>query len=78
MMPDPIILVAQLFTLVGTRVFAGWIFNNAGKSVFAIIVFHAADNAALVTRPEIQAISPWAAVVRCGLVLVAAAVVTFF
>jgi len=76
MMPDPVILVAQLFTMVGIRVLAGWIFNNTGMSVFAIILFHAADNAALVTLPEIQAISPWAAVVHSGLVLVAAAVVT--
>ena len=76
MMPDPVVLVAQLFTLVGTRVLAGWIFNDTGKSVFAIIVFHAADNAALVTMPEIQAISPWGAVVHSGFVLAAAFVVT--
>jgi len=76
MMPDPVILLAQLFTLVGARVLLAWIFNNTGKSVFATIVFHAADNAALVTMPEIQAISPWGAVVHCGFVLVAASVVT--
>jgi len=76
MMPDPVVLVAHLFTLVGTRVLAAWIFNNTGTSVFAVIVFHAADNTALVTLPEIQAISPWAAVVHSGLVLVASAVVT--
>jgi hypothetical protein len=45
-------------------------------SVFAVILFHAADNTALVTLPEVQAISPWGAVVTCGLVLAAAAVVT--
>jgi hypothetical protein len=77
MMPDRVILVAQVLTLVGTRVLAAWIFNNTGKSVFAAIVFHAADNTALVILPEIQAISPWAAVVNCGFVLVAAIVVTF-
>jgi len=76
MMPDPVILLAQLFTLVGARVLLAWIFNNTGKSVFATIVFHAADNAAVVTMPEIQAISPWGAVVHCGFVLVAASVVT--
>jgi membrane protease YdiL (CAAX protease family) len=76
MMPDPVILLAQVFTLVGTRVLAAWIFNNTGMCVFAVIVFHAADNAALVTLPEIQAISPSAAVVHSGFVLVAAAVVT--
>ena len=36
----------------------------------------AADNAALVTLPEVQAISPWGAVVHCSLVLAAAVVVT--
>ena len=76
MMPDPVILLAQLLTLVGARVLLAWIFNNTGKSIFATIVFHAVDNAALVTMPEIQAISPWGAVVHCGLVLVAASVVT--
>ncbi|MCP4203361.1 MAG: CPBP family intramembrane metalloprotease [bacterium] len=76
MMPDPVILVAQVLTLVGTRVLAAWIFNNTGKSVFAAILFHAADNTALVTLPEIQALSPWGAVVTCGLVLAAAIVVT--
>jgi membrane protease YdiL (CAAX protease family) len=76
MMPDPVILLAQLLTLVGARVLLAWIFNNTGKSVFATIVFHAADNAALVTMPEIQAISPWGAVVHCSFVLVAALVVT--
>jgi hypothetical protein len=76
MMPDRVILFGQVLTLVGTRVLAAWIFNNTGKSVFAAIVFHAADNTALVTLPEVQAISPWGAVVHCSLVLVAAAVVT--
>lgn len=75
MMPDPVILVAQLFTLVGTRVLLAWIFNNTGKCVFATIMFHAADNMALVTLPEIQAVLPWGAVVHCGFVLVAAVAV---
>jgi membrane protease YdiL (CAAX protease family) len=76
MMADPVIILTQILTLVGTRILAAWIFNNTGKSVFAVILFHAADNTALVTLPEVQAISPWGAVVTCGLVLAAAAVVT--
>jgi membrane protease YdiL (CAAX protease family) len=76
MMPDPVILLAQVFTLIGTRVLATWIFNNTGTSVFAVILFHAADNTALVILPEIQAISPWAAVAHCGFVLAAAGAVT--
>ena len=74
MMPGPVILLAQLLTLLGTRVLVVWIFNNTGKSVFAAISFHAVDNAALVTLPE--AVSPWGVVTTCGLVLVAAVVVT--
>ncbi len=77
MMPDTVVLIAQVFTLVGTRVLAAWIFNNTGKSVFAVILFHAADNTALVTLPEVQAISPWGAVVHCGLIMVAAVAVTW-
>ncbi len=76
MMPEPVILLAQVLTLVGTRVLAAWIFNNTGKSVFAAILFHASDNAALVTLPEVQAIVPWGAVMTSSLVLVAAVVVT--
>jgi membrane protease YdiL (CAAX protease family) len=76
LMPDRAILLAQVLTLVGSRVLVAWIFNNTGKSVFAAILFHAADNTALVTLPEVQAISPWGAVVHCSLVLVAAVVVT--
>jgi hypothetical protein len=53
-----------------------WIFNNTGQSVFAAILFHAADNTALVTLPEINAITRWGVIVHCGLVLVAAVVVT--
>jgi membrane protease YdiL (CAAX protease family) len=75
MMRDRMILVAQILTLVGTRVLVAWIFNNTGKSVFAAIVFHAADNTALVTLPQIQAIPTWA-VLHCGLVLVAAVAIT--
>lgn len=76
MMPDPVVFSAQVLTLVGTRVLVAWIFNNTGRSVFAAILFHAADNTALTTLPEIDAITPWGAVVHCGLILLAAVVVT--
>ena len=78
MMPDPIILTAQFFTTIGIRVLVVWIFNNTGNSVFAAILFHAVDNTALVTFPEIKAITPWGSVVFCGLVMIAAFVVTLF
>jgi hypothetical protein len=77
MMPDWVSLNAQILALVGTRVLVAWIFNNTGKSVFAAILLHAADNTAFVTLPDIKSISPWGAAVPCGLVLVAAVVVTF-
>jgi membrane protease YdiL (CAAX protease family) len=77
MMPDPVDFIARVFTLVGTRVLLAWIFNNTGKSVFAVILFHAMDNTALTTMPEIDAITPWGIVVHCGFILIAAVVVTF-
>ena len=76
MMPDSFVFTAQVITLVGTRVLMAWIFNNTGKSVFAAILFHAVDNAALVTFPEIKAIKPWGSAMFCVLVMVAAVVVT--
>lgn len=77
MMPDPFALTAQVVTLVLTRVLLAWIFNNTGQSVFAAILFHAVDNTAFVTFPEMKAITPWSSVVLCGLFMVAAVVVTF-
>jgi len=74
--PDPVVLSAQVLTLVGTRVLIAWVFNNTGKSVFAAILFHAADNTALVILPEVNTSSPWGAVLVCGFVLSAAVVVT--
>lgn len=75
--PDPVVVLARVLTLVGARVLAGWIFNNTGQSVFAVILFHAVDNVALVALPDIQSLSPWAAVVHAGLVLFAALVVSW-
>lgn len=75
-MQDPVVLIAQLLTLVGNRVLVVWIFNNTGKSVFATILFHAIDNTALVTMPEINAVIPWGSMMFCGLVLITAFIVT--
>jgi membrane protease YdiL (CAAX protease family) len=76
MMPDPFDLIAQFITTVGIRILMAWIFNNTGKSVFAVILFHAVDNTALLTFPEIKAIIPWGSAILCGLIMVAAFVVT--
>jgi membrane protease YdiL (CAAX protease family) len=74
--PDPVGLNAQILTLVGTRVLIAWIFNNTGRTVLAATPFHASDNKALVTLPEITAITPWGAALRCGIVGAAAVVLT--
>jgi membrane protease YdiL (CAAX protease family) len=70
MMPDPFDLIAQFITLVGIRILMAWVFNNTGKSVFAVILFHAVDNTALVTFPEIKAIAPWGSAMICGLIMI--------
>jgi membrane protease YdiL (CAAX protease family) len=75
--PDPIVAGAQLLILVGNRVLVAWLFNNTGKSVFAAILFHAVDNTALVSLPDINAMAPWGTITLCGLTLIAVAIVTF-
>ena len=75
-MPDPFVLTLQILTLVATRILIGWIFINTRKSVVAAILFHTVDNSALVTFPEIMAVKPWGPAILCGLVVVAAIVVT--
>jgi len=75
MMPDPFVLIPQILSLVGIRILIVWIFNNTGKSVFAAIMFHAVDNAALLTFPKIMAVKPWGPTVYCSLVMIAAIVV---
>ena len=49
---------------------------GAGKSVFAAILYHAVYNTALVTFPEIKAIIPWGSAIFCGIIMIAAFVVT--
>lgn len=75
LMPDPVVFGSEVLRLVGARVLTVWIFNNTGKSVFAAISFHAVDNTALVTLPEILALSPRGPAVLCGLFGIAAALV---
>ncbi len=73
--PHPIALGAQLLTLIGARILLVWIFNNTGKSVFAAILYHAADNAALMVSPDIKSTVPLGSVVPCVLTLAAAVTV---
>ena len=41
---DPVWIAGQLFTLLAIRTLIAWIYNNAGKSVFATMLFHAVYN----------------------------------
>ena len=74
-MPDPSLLIPQVLSLAGIRILIVWVFINTGKSISAAILFHAVDNAALVTFPEIMAVKPWGPMVYCGLFTIAAIVV---
>ena len=76
MITDPFVFLAMVIRIMVFRVLIVWIFNNTGKSVFAATLFHAVDNTALVIFPEIGAIKPWGSAMSCGLVIVAAVVVT--
>ena len=77
MMPDPIVCGAAIVTLVSTRVLITWAYNNAGKSVFAAILFHATGNAFLVTVPNTSKAGAIGPAFSCGVVLLAAVIVTF-
>ena len=44
MMLSPIFIITQCFGLLGIRFLLVWIFDNAGKSVFIAILFHAVYN----------------------------------
>ncbi len=74
MMPD--VIAFQLVTLVGTRVLIAWVYNNAGRSVFAATLFHAAGNVLLVTLPNTSQAGLLGPAISCVLVLSAAVVVT--
>ncbi len=73
MMPD--VIVFQVVALVSTRVLITWAYLNAGKSVFAAIVFHAMGNALLVTLPDTSHTGMLGPAISCGVVLLAAVVV---
>jgi len=76
MMPGAIVFSAQVVTLVSTRVLIVWAYNNAGKSVFASILFHAMTNALMLTLPNTTTIGTLGPAISSGLVLSAAVVVT--
>ncbi len=48
---DPVVIVAQIISLIALRIIIVWLFNNTGKSVFLTILFHAAYNVAMFFFP---------------------------
>lgn len=76
MMTDVTILSAQVITLVSSRILIAWAYNNAGKSVFAAVVFHATTNALMVALPDTTTTGISGAIIYCSLVVSAAVAVT--
>jgi membrane protease YdiL (CAAX protease family) len=54
---DPVLIVAQLLSLVAIRFLIVWLFNNTGKSVFVAILFHTIYNVTISMLPANQIIS---------------------
>ena len=75
-MTDPVFIVAQVLILLGLRFLLVWLFNNTGKSVFAVILFHAVYNVTNGVLPNYQVSTPLGVVITCSFVLIAAIVVT--
>ena len=48
---NPVLICAQALILVAIRFLMVWLFNNTGKSVFAVILCHAMYNVAISTLP---------------------------
>ncbi len=63
-----------LFTVAG-RVLTVWIYNNAGKSVFAATLFHATSNVSWQLFPNFG--SHWDPRIVAPIVVVVAAIATF-
>ena len=51
LIPDQLVLTAQLLFPIVLRMLLVWIFNNTGKSVFATILFHTMNNVAFAVLP---------------------------
>lgn len=75
MMPDAIVVGAQVVALLSTRVLMAWLFNKTGSSVFAAILFHAMTNVAMAVVPNANTVDALGATIFCGLLLSAAVVV---
>lgn len=67
---DPVLIAAQLLSVVAMRFLIVWLFNNTGKSVFITILFHTVYNVTLGVLPINLVISSFS-------LLIAAILVTF-
>lgn len=58
--PPPLLhtIPLQLITIIANRIFMVWLYQNSGKSVLAVILYHAADNVALVVFSDLKAVVP--------------------
>lgn len=54
---DPVLIVAQVLSLVAIRFLIVWLFNNTGKSVFVAILFHTIYNVTISMLPVNHVIS---------------------
>ena len=48
---DPLLITAQVISLVAIRFLMVWLFDNTGKSVFVVILFHAVYNTTIGVLP---------------------------
>jgi membrane protease YdiL (CAAX protease family) len=72
---DLIWIVAQLISLVAIRTLIVWIYNNTGKSVFAVILIHAVYNVCTLTFANFY--TSWGHLITCILITIIAAIVAF-
>ena len=68
-------IAGQIITLVVARVMIVWIFNNAGKSLFAAILFHAVYNVCTMVFPVYG--SSFGPAITAGIALLVAVIVIF-
>lgn len=73
--PPPLTLTisCQVVTLIANRIVCVWLYQNSRKSTLAVILYHAADNAALLVFPDFKAAFP---LVPCATAVVTALLIT--
>ena len=77
MMLSPIFIIAQCLGLLGIRFLLVWIFDNAGKSVFAAILFHAVYNVSTSVIPNYNVNPPIGVIITTIPILLIAIIISF-